>query len=290
MAEEKKTRKKYLSRLLHKYRLVILNDSTFQEIGYIRLTKLNMISLGGTLFILIIALTYTSIAYTPLRELIPGYPDTEMRNNIIQNALRLDSLEKEIKYRDQYFGNLNKIISGGTPEDYLGEGNDSGRVVSNIQFIKSLTDSLLRREIEFTDKIGLSPAYVNRENLRFEKMHFFTPVKGLVTNSFNPLTNHFGTDIVAPPSEVVKAILDGTVIMASWTVETGNVIQIQHANNLISIYKHNAELLKKIGMSVKAGEAIAIVGNSGELTTGPHLHFELWQNGTPVNPEEYIAF
>jgi murein DD-endopeptidase MepM/ murein hydrolase activator NlpD len=290
MAEEKRKNKKYIHKLLYKYRLVILNDNTFEEIGYIRLTRLNIISLTGTFLILLIALTYTTIAYTPIRESIPGYPDTEMRNNIIQNALRLDSLDKELKFRDQYFGNLSQIISGGVPNDFMGQSADTGTNISNIQFTRSASDSLLRSEIEFSDKIGISSNPEKKESIKLERIYFFTPVKGLVTNSFNPLTNHFGTDIVAAPNEVVKAILDGTVIMAAWTIETGNVIQIQHEKNLISIYKHNAELLKKIGDRIKAGDAIAIVGNSGELTTGPHLHFELWQNGIALNPEEYIIF
>ena len=133
---------------------------------------------------------------------------------------------------------------------------------------------------------------VNRgiATVQLDKLHFFTPVRGMVTNSFNPSNNHFGTDIVAGPNEVVKATLAGTVIMATWTLETGYVIEIQHDNNLISVYKHNAELLQKVGLRVKAGDAIAIIGNSGELTTGPHLHFELWQNGVALNPENFIVF
>jgi murein DD-endopeptidase MepM/ murein hydrolase activator NlpD len=115
-------------------------------------------------------------------------------------------------------------------------------------------------------------------------------VNGIVTNSFKGSENHFGTDIVAGPNEVVKATLDGTIILSTWTIETGNVVQIQHDNDLISVYKHNAEILKNMGKRVKAGEPIAIIGNSGELTTGPHLHFELWYKGKPVNPEEYITF
>lgn len=290
MPKEKIKQKKFILRLIHKYRLVILKESTFEEIGYVKLSWLNIISISGTLLILFIALIYSVIAYTPIRERIPGYPDADMRNNIIQNALRLDSLESELKYRDQYFSNLSQIITGGEPNDFLDRGSDTGTFKPTIQFTRSSADSVLRSEIELSNKIGFSPTIEKKEPIKLERMHFFTPVRGLVTNSFNPLTNHFGVDIVATPNAVVKAMLDGTVILATWTVETGNVIQIQHDINLISIYKHNAELLKKIGMRVKAGDAIAIVGNSGELTTGPHLHLELWQNGVALNPEEYIVF
>ncbi|MCB8995389.1 MAG: M23 family metallopeptidase [Bacteroidales bacterium] len=268
----------------------MLNDSTFEEVGFIRLSRLNLISVGGTLVILSIALVYVSIAYTPIRETIPGYPNSEMRNNIVQNAILLDSLKEELRYRDQFFMNLNKIISGEAPQDYLNSPDDSTANYQYLSFTRSPADSILRQEIDLNDKLRIPVANNSQSNSSLEKMHFFTPVVGVITNPFNSLNSHFGTDVVAAPNEVVKATLDGTVIMASWTLETGYVIQLQHTNNLISVYKHNAELLKKVGMRVKAGDAIAIVGNSGELTTGPHLHFELWQNGVALNPENYIKF
>ncbi len=290
MSDNIKKKRKFVQKLTDKYRLVILNDSSFQEIGYVRLSRLNIISFTGTILILIIALTYTVIAYTPIRERIPGYPDAEMRNNIIQNLQRLDSLDQELKFHDQYFTNLNQIITGKEPNDFLKIEVDTNHTIPPVQFIRSPADSLLRTEIEQIDKIGLSMQVERNEPVKLEKLYFFSPVKGLVTNSFNLLGNHYGTDIVASPNAIVKATLDGTVIMATWTLETGYVIEIQHERNIISMYKHNAELLKKVGMRVKAGDAIAIVGNSGELTTGPHLHFELWQNGVALNPEDYIVF
>ncbi len=290
MAEEKKKKRKLINKLTHKYRIVMLNDSTFEEVGFLRLSRLSTFSLGGTLIILSIALVYVTIAYTPIREFIPGYPDTEMRNNIVQSAILLDSLKEELRYRDQFFMNLNQIISGQSPQDYLNSEDDSLAEYQNLSFARSSSDSILRQEVYLNEKLQLPVSDNPQITNKLEKMHFFTPVRGVITNSFNSLNSHFGTDIVASPNEVVKATLDGTVIMASWTLETGYVIQIQHINNLISVYKHNAELLKKVGMRVKAGDAIAIVGNSGELTTGPHLHFELWQNGIALNPETYIIF
>ncbi len=289
----KKKKRKLLNKLTHKYRLVILNDSTFQELGYIRLSRLNIIAVTGTLLFFLVALTYITIAYTPLREIIPGYPDAEMRYAIVQNRVRLDSLELELRYRDQFFSNMHTIISGNEPENYLY--TDTSGVKANyndIQFTKSPQDSALRMELNYPGRLaGLSrDPLLTQPSVQLEKIYFFPPAKGLVTNSFNLMNNHFGTDIVAPPNEVVKATLDGTVIMASWTLETGYVMQIQHENNLISLYKHNAELLKNVGVRVRAGDAIAIVGNSGELTTGPHLHFELWHNGIPLNPEDFIVF
>jgi murein DD-endopeptidase MepM/ murein hydrolase activator NlpD len=288
MTEEKKDKKKLLKKLRHKYRIVLLQDDTFKEVGFIRLNRLNVISVSGFLLILLIAAFWSLTAYTPLRELIPGYPTAHTRNNIIKNNIRLDSLQKEIKYRDQYFNNINKIIAGEKPDDFM---NDFEiQADENPAFARSLADSILRHDVDLAEKLSLPNVNGQQSSLKLDKLHFFSPVRGMVTNSFNPLNNHFGTDVVAGPNEVVKATLDGTVIMASWTLETGHVIQIQHANNLISVYKHNAELLQKVGMKVKAGDAIAIIGNSGELTTGPHLHFEIWQNGVPLNPEDFVVF
>ena len=289
MTEETQEKKKFIHKLTDKYRIVLLNDSTFEKVGFMRLTRLNVITVGGIFAVIVIAVIWSLIAYTPVRELIPGYPNTEMRNNIIQNQIRLDSLEMEINYRDQYFNNLKSIIAGERPEDFVVEQSGS-HTIADLQNNRSSSDSLLRQQVDITEKLSIPVMLETTMVTRLEKLHFFSPVRGMVTNSFNPLANHFGTDVVAGPNEVVKATLDGTVIMASWTLETGHVIQIQHQNNLISFYKHNAEILKKVGMRVKAGDAIAIIGNSGELTTGPHLHFEIWQNGVALNPEDFVVF
>lgn len=290
MTEEKQEKKKLIHKLLDKYRIVLLNDSTFQEVGFLRLTRLNLIAFGGFFTLIFIAIIWSLIAYTPIRELIPGYPDAEMRNNIVQNKIRLDSLKMEINYRDQYFDNLKAIIGGERPEDFIFE--SSGTLArAELKEDRSQSDSILRHDVEMVEKLNVPLlAKGGNEITRMERLQFFSPVNGMVTNSFNPLKNHFGTDVVAGPNEVVKATLDGTVTMASWTLETGHVIQIQHDNNIISVYKHNAEILKKVGIRVKAGDAIAIIGNSGELTTGPHLHFEIWQNGVPLNPEDFVVF
>lgn len=288
MTDKKKEKNSILETLRNKYRLVLLNDSTFKEVASIKLNRLNFILVSGFIFVLCIAAFWSAIAYTPLRDLIPGYPDIKMRNDIIQTKVRLDSLEMEIKYRDQYFANLNAVIRGDKPEDFR-----SDRVSStgaNLSISRSESDAILRHDIEIAEKLSLPAVLISEQNLSLENIHFFSPVRGMVTNSFNPLTNHFGTDVVAGPNEVVKATLDGTITMATWTLETGHVLQIQHDNNLISVYKHNAELLKNVGARVKAGDAIAIIGNSGELTTGPHLHFEIWQKGVALNPEDLIVF
>jgi len=276
-------------KLLHKYRLVVLNEESFEEVGFIRLSRLNIISIVGLLVALLVAVVYVTIAYTPMRELIPGYPDAMMSHNIRQNAMKLDSLERELAMRDQYFMNINSIVNGDRPEDFL---NDTAATTGGdeVVFTRSSNDSLLRQQVEAEEQFRLSVVDEPAESKGLHDIHFFTPVQGIVTNPFNPVENHFGIDLVAGPEEVVKAALDGTITMATWTLETGYVIQIQHANNIMSVYKHNAELFKSVGLKVQAGDAIAIVGNSGELTTGPHLHFELWHNGVPLNPTDYIVF
>lgn len=253
-----------------------------------KLSRLNILAWGGSSLIFFIVLLFIFIAYTPVREFIPGYPDGSMRRNIILNSLKVDSLEREIQLRDQYLFNLNAIIAGKEPESFENEIDTSVRY-ENISFKKSRYDSLFRAQFEQEEKFNVADKS-NFPRNSIANVHFFTPVNGIVTNSFNDTENHFGTDIVAGPNEVVKATLDGTIILTSWTIETGNIVQIQHDNNLISVYKHNAEILKHMGNRVQAGEPIAIIGNSGELTTGPHLHFELWHKGKPVNPEEYITF
>lgn len=285
---ERKTRK-LLEKLTHKYRMVVLNEDTYEEVGNMRLSRLNLIALVGVILILLVAIIFSLIAYTNIRELVPGYPDAAMRQHIRENAMKVDSLEYEQAIRDQYFENLRRIISGEMPENYM---NDTMGMINpqEITFIRSTNDSLLRQQVEAEEQFRLSALEENQVNKNLYDLHFFTPVNGIVTRSFNPREGHFGIDLVAEPNEVVKAVLDGTVTMSTWTLETGYVIQIQHDYELLSVYKHNATLFKSVGQKVKAGDAIAIVGNSGELTTGPHLHFELWHDRVPLNPAEYIAF
>lgn len=281
--------RKLFHKLTHKYRMVLLNEDTFEEVGNMRLTRLNLIALVGIVLILLVAITYSLIAYTNIRELIPGYPDATMRQHIRTNAMKLDSLENEQAIRDQYFDNLKRIISGEVPELYM---NDTAGMVDSrsISFLRSPNDSLLRQQVEAEEQFRLSVLDESQGNRNLYEMHFFSPVKGILTRAFSPSEGHFGIDLVSAPDEVVKAALDGTVTMSTWTLETGYVIQIQHDHELISVYKHNATLFKNVGEKVAAGDAIAIVGNSGELTTGPHLHFELWHDRVPLDPADYIVF
>jgi murein DD-endopeptidase MepM/ murein hydrolase activator NlpD len=274
-----------------KYRFSVINDTTFEETWRIRLTKYNAFLLITLIVIFIIASTTCLIAFTNLREFIPGYPDVIMRRNILMSAIRLDSLEKELVLRDKYFANLKAIISGNEPVDLYSIPDTSANYKS-ISFTNSPEDSALRARVEREERYNLTHGPAPGESvISLAELHFFPPVKGIVSAKFDLRTKHYGTDIVTKPKSTVSAVLDGTVIMTGWTMETGYVIQIQHSNNIVSIYKHNATLLKETGDLVRAGEPISIIGDSGELyTSGPHLHFELWYKGTPLDPEKHIIF
>ena len=274
-----------------KFRFAIFNDTTFEEVWRVRLTKSNALLAAAMLVLLIIGINTTLIAFTNLREFIPGYPSVELRRDIIMNALMLDSLERELIIRDKYFRDLNDVISGRQPIESVAM-RDTSRNYTNIAFRKSSEDSIFRTRVEQEEQYNLSIGTTGGERgTSLANIHFFPPVKGVVSGSFESRTRHYGTDVVTQPKAVVSSTLDGTVVMTGWTMETGFVMMIQHRSNLVSVYKHNARLLKEMGDRVWAGEAISIVGDSGELyTSGPHLHFELWHNGEALDPEKYIFF
>lgn len=292
-------RKKWLIKLKNKYRLVIMNDDTFEEKLSFRLSRLNVfVAIGATAIFLVFATTYI-IAFTPLREYIPGYTNLKLNKESYNNLLKIDSLENEVRSRELYFKNLKLILSGQAIIDSVAPySKDTSKKYSNITIIKSKEDSILRKQIENENKYDLSSQDLTIENnnqaqninASISGFFYFTPLKGIVINGFDASKNHYGIDIAGKKNDVIKSVLNGTVVFSNWTLETGYIIGIQHQHNLISVYKHNSALLKKTGDYVKAGDAIAFIGNSGELSSGPHLHFELWYNGGPVNPKDYITF
>ena len=274
-----------------KYRFSVINDHTLEEVWRIILTRYNAFLLITFIILFLIWGTSTLISFTNLREFIPGYPDVNMRRNILMSAIRLDSLNRELKLRDKYFDNLNSIISGNQPSE-LSSRPDSTKNYKAIKFNSSPNDSVLRAVVEKEDRYNLSLGPTSPESVSgLANLHFFPPVKGIVSGKYELRTKHFGTDIVTKPKALVSAVLDGTVIFTGWTMETGFVIEIQHQNNIVSVYKHNASLLKETGDLVRAGDAISVVGDSDELyTSGPHLHFEIWYKGSPLDPEKHILF
>jgi murein DD-endopeptidase MepM/ murein hydrolase activator NlpD len=274
-----------------KYRVTIVNDHTFEEVWKIRITRYNAFLLISFVFLLFGGITWSLIAFTNLREFIPGYPDVTMRRNILVSAIRLDSLDRELALRDKYFANLSAIISGNQPSE-LSVRQDTSRNYKAIKFKTSPEESALRTKVENEERFNLTLGPSTAEPISgLASLHFFPPVKGIVSGRYDVRQKHFGTDIVTKPKALVSAALDGTVIFTGWTMETGFVIEVQHQNNIVSVYKHNASILKETGDLVRAGEAISIVGDSGEIyTSGPHLHFEIWYKGSPLDPEKHILF
>jgi len=274
-----------------KYRFSISNDATFEEVWRVRLTQYSAFLLITFFVLFIIGATTSLIAFTNLREFIPGYPDVTMRRNILMSAIRLDSLDRELALRDKYFANISAIIQGKQPAEVLVR-QDSTRDYGAIAFNSSPEDSALRARIEKEEQFNLTLGLESHESVTgLSGMHFFPPVKGIISGRYDVRTKHFGTDIVTKPKAIVSAALDGTIIFTGWTMETGYVIEIQHTNNVVTIYKHNASLLLETGDLVRAGEPISVVGDSGELyTSGPHLHFEIWYKGNPLDPEKHILF
>lgn len=280
---------KLWDRLKYKYKLSIINETSYEEIFNFRLSQLHVLTALSVLSVVLVVLTTIIIAFTGLREFIPGYPDGNMRQMIVANAMRVDSLEAELSKRDRFVTSLQVMLSGGDSTAVLSVRNDSLQVAYDTIQLGRLSpmESDFRSEIEEKERfnLGLGIKEQNRDYY-----HFFPPVEGLVTQSYDEKKRHFGTDIVAKANAKVSSVLDGVVIFTDWTVNTGHVIQVQHTNDLVSIYKHNSTLMKKQGDYVRAGEVIGIVGNTGEESTGPHLHFELWRAGNPLDPENFIKF
>lgn len=291
-----KRRKKenWYRKITNRFRLVIFDDQTFEERFTMRLTTLNIFIFLISVSIVMIFITFFIIANTGIKEYIPGYPDIDERNRIVELNLMADSLLYDMHRKDIYIQNIKNILEDNIPSDTLEEPNTSNVQIDTSAYRKSIEDSLLRAEFQYQLMYG--QYFSDQENqsssdgFSIRSFSFFPPINGIITSKFNVSEKHYGIDIVTSHSEAIKATLDGTVIYGGWTLETGYALAIQHQHNLISIYKHNSVLLKKEGDHVRAGDPIGISGSSGELSSGPHLHFELWYNGTPINPEEYIIF
>lgn len=283
---KEKKRKKVIRILKNKFRLIIINEETFEERFSLKLSLLNSITVIGVFSILLSTVIISAIFFTPLREYVPGYANREAAKNAAYAVLKTDSLISQINQRDQYLDNLKLVLSGKITADSMQNLSLDSNRVNQIEDIKIPEDSLMRVSIEEEEKYSVN----NQIEKNGSAQLFFSPIKGPIVNKFDNDLDHFGVDIVAQENAPIKAILDGTVIMSDYTTNAGYTIHIQHANNFISQYKHCSAVLKKAGDRISAGDAIALVGNTGELTTGPHLHFELWVKGAPVDPEIFIAF
>jgi murein DD-endopeptidase MepM/ murein hydrolase activator NlpD len=280
-------KRKLKQKLIDKYRLVILNEDTFQEKFSLKLSRLNVFVFGGVFSILLIALTSLLIAFTGLREYIPGYSSTALKKKATRLVYEADSLKTRLAVIERFTSAIKPVLTGEiSPEKIDSIATEAENIVVDESKLEATEQDLLfRAKIDSKDRFPLSEGADGRAEIVF-----FSPLTGNVSQGFDMNEKHYALDIVAQTGTPVKAIADGTVILAEWTAETGYVITIQHPNEFISVYKHNGTLLKQQGDIVKSGEAIASVGSTGELTTGPHLHFELWGNGFPVDPTDYIDF
>lgn len=292
--KEKEKKERIRDKIRKKYRIVVYNNETYEEKVHFKLTLLNFFNIVIFSSVLLIVLVIYLIAFTPLREYIPGYTDVSLNRRVYEMERRADSLEAVFKQKDLYINNLKNIITGnGFENDSINSllTKSSNTNFDNIDVKNSEKDSIFRIKYEAETRNNLfNNNMITDTHQEFKLVSFFAPINGIVTNHFNREEKHFGTDLVSSNNSVIKATADGTVIYSDWTVENGYCIGIQHNGNLFSVYKHNAVLLKEDGDFVNAGDAIAIYGNSGSLSTGPHLHFELWYNGTPLDPEDYISF
>lgn len=288
MSNKKKKSKKITQKLLHKYRLVILNEDTFEERLSFKLTRLNVFMLLTISSIFLVASTTILIAFTPLREYIPGYSSTSLKKRALELNYKTDSLQKHLVVNEQYLASIKKVLKGDVTTVNFNRDSvvEAAKIDPNeINLNPTKEDSLLREKVNKEDKYNLFDSAISQINLVL-----FPPINGDISEDYNAKEKHFGVDLIAAKDSPIKATADGIVIFSGWTSETGYVIIIEHSYGLLSVYKHNASLTKSQGDLVKSGEVIAIAGNTGEFTTGPHLHFELWSDGYPINPTNFIDF
>lgn len=288
MNSEKTKKKKITKKLLHKYRLVILNEDTFEERLSFKLTRLNVFVVLSLLSIFLITATTFLIAFTPLREYIPGYSSSVLKKKATDLSYKTDSLQQVVYQNELYFNSIKQVLQG---EISTGDVQKDSIIAatkleaSQVDLSPTKADSILREKVDKEDKYNLFESATSAVNFVL-----FPPVSGEISEPYSVKDKHYAVDVVVAKNTPIKATADGRVIFAEWTSETGFVIILEHSYGLISVYKHNASLTKEQGDLVKAGEVIATAGDSGELTTGPHLHFELWSDGYPINPINFIDF
>jgi murein DD-endopeptidase MepM/ murein hydrolase activator NlpD len=284
--------KKTLSNwLTSRYQLIIRNEENFAEKTSMGFTYSKVILFSIIIFTVIFVVSLFLSRTLLAKWFDPRHAQIEMNKELVELKEQFDSLAVEVDRKDQFILNFQRVLSGDTsdfkdPAEIIPGENKPLAKATEMKLAPA--DSQFRKEFEKSDLSLITLTSVKYREL--QETFFFSPITGFVSDHFDIKKGHYGVDIVAKTNEAVKNVADGTILFASWTQDSGYVIMIQHRGNLISVYKHNAELLKKVGTFVNAGEIISIVGNSGEMTDGPHLHFELWYNGNPLNPEEFVTF
>ncbi len=277
-----------------KYRLVVYEKKSYKELMVYEFSKNKAYFVGVSILLLIALIMSLLFIYTPLNYFFPSRSNAHLKEQIVNNAILIDSLENRLTQHNKYIVNLKDILQGKIPTDTLKREatiKQETKKNDNIEVTDTYMDSVIKKQIETSELESVTRSGTNiKAEDNIKNLHFFVPLKGTISNEFNSNAGHFGVDIIPENDKAVLSTLAGTVIMNEWSLKSGHVIAVQHSNNLISFYKHNASTLKETGDRVTAGESIAIAGNSGENTSGPHLHFELWKNGIPVNPKDYINF
>ena len=284
---KKRRSKAFWNNFKFKYKLTITNENTLEEIVGLHVSKLNGLSVLLSVLAVLFLIAASIIAFTPLRNYLPGYMNSEVRSQIVNNALRVDSLRQVLDKQNLYIMNIQDIFSGKVRIDSVQTLDSLTEARHDTLMERTKREEEFRRQYEENEKYNLTSSASQPD---VNGLIFYRPARGMVSDHFDAEKKHFGTDIAANPNESVLATMDGTVILSTYTAETGYLIAVQHNQDFVSVYKHCGSLLKKEGERAKGGEAIALVGNSGTLSTGPHLHFELWYKGRPVNSEKYIVY
>lgn len=301
MSEENQIQKgkwqEFRESLSNTYRLVVMNDETFEEVSSTRLSLLNIYVLLSSVLVIMAIAVWLLIAFTPLRKYVPGYGDVMQDQEIRELYRQVEDLEKELVTHRQYSENFRRILVGEVvSEDDVPKVDPEMMDEAAIDTAAELSEEEVELRNELTlEEVGVKAKEPRATNLSpkdtpLERLFFSPPISGEISAGFMPDKEHFGVDVLAPKNTAIKAAMDGYVFLSDWTLETGNTIGIQHSSNLITFYKHNSVLLKEVGSYVKAGEAVAVIGNTGTMSNGPHLHFELWYKGKPIDPMEYIDF
>lgn len=283
-----KKKKSLKTHLFNKNRIVLLNENTFEETFSLRLNLMNVFVIITLVSIFMLTLTTYIIAFTSLREYIPGYSSPKLNQQVVDLTLKSDSLQNSLNYNQAYINSIRQVLLGEVKAGIVNKDSIIAAEISKISekdFIPSRVDSLLREQVAAEDKYNLFDKAEQKVSLVL-----FAPAKGHITNGFNPKEKHYAVDVALPLGTPVKSVANGTVLFADWTPDNGNVIIINHPEDMISVYKHCESITKSEGDIIKTGEVIATAGNNGKHSTGVHLHFELWKNGRPINPTNFIDF
>ncbi|WP_246070131.1 M23 family metallopeptidase [Mangrovivirga cuniculi] len=291
-----KSRKTLSNWLTNRYLLIIRNEENFAEKTTVSFNYAKLIVIASGLLILLVALAFFLVTTVLSEWFDPRHAQQQTRRQMVEFNLKLDSIEIEMKKKDLLISRFQKLLAGDSvdfsddlSEEKIAEGEASSNKELDENEMASI-DSAFRKQFSTVNNAILTSVVEGTEASELQEIVFFPPLKGLVSSKYNPLQNHYGIDVVAVSNDPVKCVADGTVIFSDWSQDGGYTIAVQHVGNLISVYKHNSALLKETGNFIRGGDVIALVGNSGELTDGPHLHFELWYNGNSVNPEEFVSF